>query len=72
MDIILDADSKNLCFTPDYQSDKALTVTITESLANTIAKNVTADTTSILETAALDASKAAADSISITEVFQHY
>ena len=67
VDIILDADSKNLYFTPDYQSDKALTVTITESLANAIAKTVTADTTSILETAALDAGKAAADSISFSD-----
>ena len=67
VDIVLDADSKNLYFAPGYQEDKALTVTITESLANAIAKTVTADTTSILEAAALDAGKAAADSVSITE-----
>ena len=67
VDIVLDADSKNLYFAPGYQEDKALTVTITESLANAIAKTVTADTTSILEAAALDTSKSASDTFSVTE-----
>ena len=67
VDIVLDADSKNLYFAPGYQEDKALTVTITESLANAIAKTVTADTTSILEAAALDVDKAAADGVSFSD-----
>ena len=68
VDIVLDADSKNLYFAPGYQEDKALTVTITESLANAIAKTVTADTTSILEAAALEIGKLAADSVSFSDV----
>lgn len=68
VDIVLDADSKNLYFAPGYQEDKALTVTITESLANAIAKTVTADTTSILEAAALEIGKPAADSVSFSDV----
>lgn len=67
VDIVLDADSKDLYFAPGYQEDKILTVTITESLANTIAKTVTADTTSILEAAVLEIGKPAADSVTITE-----
>ena len=67
VDIVPDADSKNLYFAPGYQEDKALTVTITESLANAIAKTVAADTTSILEAAALNAGKTAADSVSFSD-----
>ena len=67
VDIVLDADSKDLYFAPGYQEDKALTVTITESLANAIAKTVAADTTSILEVAALEIGKPAADSVSFSD-----
>jgi hypothetical protein len=67
VDVVLDADSKNLYFAPGYQEDKALTVTITESLANAIAKTVAADTTSILEAAALEIGKPAADSVSFSD-----
>lgn len=66
VDIVLDADSKNLFFTPLYQADKALSVTITESLANAVAKTV-ADSASIQELAALATSRPASDTFSVTE-----
>ncbi len=66
VDIVLDADSKNLFFTPLYQADKALSVTITESLANAVAKTV-ADSASIQELAALAMSRPASDTFSVTE-----
>ena len=66
VDIVLDADSKNLFFTPLYQANKALSVTITESLANAVAKTV-ADGTFISELAALDTSRPASDTFSVTE-----
>lgn len=70
VDIVLDADSKNLFFTPLYRADQVQNITITESLANAIAKTVAADTASIQELAALAMSRAASDTLSITEVIE--
>lgn len=66
VDIVLDADSKNLFFTPLYRADQVQNITITESLANTIAKTV-ADSTFIGELAALSTSRLASDTFSVTE-----
>lgn len=66
VDIVLDADSKDLYFTPLYRADQVQNITITESLANAIAKTA-ADTTPIQELAALDTSKSASDTFSVTE-----
>ena len=67
VDIVLDADSKNLFFTPLYRADQVQNITITESLANAIAKTVAADITSIQESAALAMSRPASDTFSVTE-----
>ena len=66
VDIVLDADSKNLFFTPLYRADQVQNITITESLANAIAKTV-ADSASIQELAALAMSRPASDTFSVTE-----
>ncbi len=66
VDIVLDADSKNLFFTPEFRADQVQNITITESLANNIAKTV-ADTASIQELAALSTSRPASDTFSVTE-----
>ncbi len=70
VDIVLDADSKNLFFTPLYRADKVQNITITESLANAISKTVAADNVSIRELAALSTSRPASDTLSITEVIE--
>ena len=70
VDIVLDADSKNLFFTPLYRADQVQNITITESLANAISKTVAADTASIQELAALSTSRPASDTLSITEVIE--
>ena len=69
VDIVLDADSKNLFFTPLYQADKALSVNITESLANSIAKDASdsIDVFQLTELAALSTSRPASDTFSVTE-----
>ena len=67
VDIVLDADSKNLFFTPLYRADQVQNITITESLANAIAKTVAADIASIQESAALAMSRPASDTFSVTE-----
>ena len=69
VDIVLDADSKNLFFTPLYQADKALSVSITESLANSIAKDASdsIDVFQLTELAALSTSRPASDTFSVTE-----
>ncbi len=67
VDIVLDADSKNLFFTPLYRADQVQNITITESLANDIAKTVAADAVSMLELAALATSRPASDTFSVTE-----
>ena len=69
VDIVLDADSKNLFFTPLYQADKALSVSITESLANSIAKDASdsIDVFQLTESAALSTSRPASDTFSVTE-----
>ena len=69
VDIVLDADSKNLFFTPLYQADKALSVSITESLANSIAKDASdsIDIFQLTELAALSTSRPASDTFSVTE-----
>ncbi len=66
VDIVLDADSKNLFFTPLYRADQVQNITITESLANDIAKTVV-DTATINELAALATSRPASDTFSVTE-----
>ena len=66
VDIVLDADSKNLFFTPLYRADKVQNITITESLANAIAKSVI-DTATINELPALATSRPASDTFSVTE-----
>ena len=70
VDIVLDADSKNLFFTPLYRADQVQNITITESLANAISKTVAADNVSIQELAALSTSRPASDTLSITEVIE--
>ena len=69
VDIVLDADSKNLFFTPLYQADKALSVSITESLANSIAKDASdsIDVFQLTELAALSTSRPTSDTFSVTE-----
>ena len=52
VDIVLDADSKDLYFTPLYREDQVQNITITESVANAIAKTV-ADGAFISELGAL-------------------
>jgi len=66
VDIVLDADSKNLFFTPLYRADQVQNITITESLANDIAKTVI-DTATINELPALATSRPASDTFSVTE-----
>jgi hypothetical protein len=67
VDIVLDADSKDLYFTPLYRADQVQNITITESLANAIAKTVDADTALIQESAALATGISASDTFSVTE-----
>ena len=64
-DVLLDADSKNLFFTTDAS---ALTVTISESLAQALDKAVT-ETISISEAAALAVSIPTSDSTTISESY---
>lgn len=64
-DVLLDADSKNLFFVTDAN---ALTVTISESLAQALDKAVT-ETISISEAAALAVSIPASDSTTISESY---
>ena len=69
VDVVLDADSKNLFFTPLYRADQVQNVTITESLANSIAKDAsdTIDVFQLTELAALSTSRPASDTFSVTE-----
>lgn len=69
VDIVTDADSKNLFFTPLFRADQVQNITITESLANAIAK-IHQNEFFIGETAALETSKPASDTLSITEVIE--
>ena len=68
VDIVTDADSKNLFFTPLYRADKVQNITITESLANAISKAGIADSVTVFEVPALSTSRPASDTLSITEV----
>ncbi len=70
VDIVTDADSKNLFFTPLYRADKVQNITITESLANTISKAGIADSVSVFEVPALSTSRPASDTLSISEVIE--
>lgn len=70
VDIVTDADSKNLFFTPLYRADKVQNITITESLANAISKTGIADGVTVFEVPALSTSKPASDTLSISEVIE--
>ena len=70
VDIVTDADSKNLFFTPLYRADKVQNITITESLANAISKAGIADSVSVFEVPALSTSRPASDTLSISEVIE--
>ena len=69
VNILLDADSKNLFFTPEFRADQVQNVTITESLANSIAKDASdsIDVFQLTELAALSTSRPASDTFSVTE-----
>ena len=70
VDIVTDADSKNLFFTPLYRADKVQNITITESLANAISKAGIADSVTVFEVPALSTSRPASDTLSISEVIE--
>ena len=70
VDIVTDADSKNLFFTPLYRADKVQNITITESLANAISKAGIVDSVSVFEVPALSTSRPASDTLSISEVIE--
>jgi len=70
VDIVTDADSKNLFFTPLYRADKVQNITITESLANAISKAGIADSVSVFEVPALSTSRPASDTLSMSEVIE--
>ena len=70
VDIVTDADSKNLFFTPLYRADKVQNITITESLANAISKTGIADSVTVFEVPALSTSRPASDTLSISEVIE--
>jgi len=69
VDIVLDADSKNLFFTPLYQADKALSVTITESLANSIAKDASDSIDNFIpvDSPSIEFGTSESDTFSVTE-----
>ena len=69
VDIVLDADSKNLFFTPLHQADQVQNVTITESLANSIAKNISqlTDHAFMTDSPSLGFGTSESDTFSVTE-----
>jgi hypothetical protein len=69
VDIVLDADSKNLFFTPEFRADQVQNVTITESLAKAITTDVTdsIDEIGFIDLPSLGTAKPASDTFSVTE-----
>lgn len=68
VDIILDAESKNLYFTPQHGSANAVTIGFTEALAFSVGKGLV-DTPTLSDSPALSVSRPLADSLTFGEVF---
>ena len=69
VNILLDADSKNLFFTPEFRADQVQNVTITESLAKAITTDVTdsIDEIGFIDLPSLGTERPASDTFSVTE-----
>lgn len=69
VDIVLDADSKNLFFTPLYRADQVQNVTITESLANSIAKDASDSIDNFIpvDSPSIEFGTSESDTFSVTE-----
>ena len=69
VNILLDADSKNLFFTPEFRADQVQNVTITESLAKAITTDVTdsIDEIGFIDLPSLGTARPASDTFSVTE-----
>ena len=69
VDVVLDADSKNLFFTPLYRADQVQNVTITESLANSIAKDASDSIDNFIpvDSPSIEFGTSESDTFSVTE-----
>ena len=70
VDILIDADTKNLHFTTQYDSPNALTVTISESIGKAVVyRRTVADAFQTTDVAAVGSEPNKADSVTMSEAF---